>query len=311
MKTYVYKRLSRRPSAFRSLTGMTVREFDNLYKEIGAKIGECLLESLNERDRQRSVGAGGTYKNDTKNRLLMTIIWLRIYATYEVLGFLFDLDKSNVQRNMKPILEVLEKEMKKEIVWPDKEKRQKMRMSQFMKEFSDVVAIVDATEQATQRPKDNDEQEKYYSGKKKRHTLKKQIIVTPEGETTHVSKTEPGSKSDKKIFDESNPGDMDDDDAFMGDKGYQGIQHDHYAILPDKKPKGKELNLEQKARNKRISKMRLVVEHTFGKIKNYQAVSQKYRHPRDSHDAVFGIIVGLVNRQIRSRIAQNTLANFA
>lgn len=307
MKTYVYKRLSRRPSAFRSLTGMTVSEFDTLYKETGSKIGECLLASLNERDRQRSVGAGGVYKNDTKNRLLMTIIWLRIYATYEVLGFLFDLDKSNVQRNMKPILEVLEKEMGKEISWPDKEKRQKMRMAQFMKEFSDVVAIVDATEQPTQRPKDNDEQKKYYSGKKKRHTLKKQIIVTPEGETIHVSKTEPGSKSDKKIFDESDPGDMDDDDAFMGDKGYQGIQHEHYAILPDKKPKGKELSLEKKARNKRISKMRLVVEHTFGKIKNYQAVSQKYRHPRDSHDAVFGIVAGLVNRQIRNRIEQNTL----
>ena len=311
MKTYVYKRLSRRPSAFRSLTGMTVPEFDSLYKETGPKIGECLIESLNERDRQRSVGAGGTYKNDTKNRLLMTIIWLRIYATYEVLGFLFDLNKSNVQRNMKPILEVLEKEMGKEIAWPDKGKRQKMRMEEFVKEFSDVVAIVDATEQPVQRPKDNDGQKIYYSGKKKQHTLKKQIIVTPDGETIHVSKTEPGYKSDKKIFDENDAGDMDDDDAYMGDKGYQGIQQDHYAILPDKKPKGKELSVEQKARNKRISKVRLVVEHTFGKIKNYQAVSQKYRHPRDSHDAVFGIVAGLVNRQIRSRIAQNTLGNFA
>jgi hypothetical protein len=310
MKTYVYKRLSRRPSTFRSLTGMTVSEFDILYKEIGPKIGECLIAILNERDRQRTLGAGGVYKNNSKNRLLMTIIWLRIYATYEVLGFLFALDKSNVQRNMKPILDVLEKEMKKEIAWPDKENRQKMRMAQFMKEFSDVVAIVDATEQPAQRPKDNEVQKKYYSGKKKQHTLKKQIIVTPEGETIHLSKTEPGSKSDKKIFDESDPGDMDDSDAFMGDKGYQGIQQDLYVILPDKKPKGKELSLEQKTRNKRISKVRLVVEHTFGEIKNYQALSQKYRHPRDSHDAVFGIVAGLVNRQIRSRIAENTLGDF-
>ncbi len=100
MKSNVYKRLSRRPSAFRSLTGMFVTEFDDLYKKIGSKIGACLLNSLNARDRQRSVGAGGAYKNDTKNRLLMTIIWLRIYTTYEVLGFLFDVHKSNVYRNM-------------------------------------------------------------------------------------------------------------------------------------------------------------------------------------------------------------------
>ena len=55
MKTHIYKRLHRRPSAFRSLTGMTVPEFDTLYKETGPKIGECLLESLNERDRQSIV----------------------------------------------------------------------------------------------------------------------------------------------------------------------------------------------------------------------------------------------------------------
>ena len=89
MKTYVYERLSRRPAGFRSLTGMSVNEFNDLYEEIGSKIGESLLKSLNERDRERTIGAGGTYKNDTRNRLLMTIIWLRLYVTYEVLGFLF------------------------------------------------------------------------------------------------------------------------------------------------------------------------------------------------------------------------------
>ena len=57
---------------------MTVNEFNDLYKETGSKIGECLIDSLNERDRQRTIGAGGAYKNDTKNRLLMTIIWLRL-----------------------------------------------------------------------------------------------------------------------------------------------------------------------------------------------------------------------------------------
>lgn len=308
MKTYVYKRLSRRPAAFRSMTGMTVNEFDNIYQKIGPKIGEYRRERLTQRERQRALGAGGEYKNDTRNRLLMVLIWLRLYVTYEVLGFLFDLHKSNVYRNMKPVLTVLQQELSGEIAWPDKEKRKKMRMAQFIEEFPQVVAIVDATEQPTQRPKDKKEQQKYYSGKKKQHTLKNQVIVTPEGELIHAGKTEPGSKNDKKIFDESDPGDMDKEDAYMGDKGYQGIQHDHYAILPDKKPKGKELLPEQKERNKRISKARIVVEHTIGKMKIYQVLSQRYRHPRDTHDQVFAVVAGLVNRQIRSQIAQNALA---
>lgn len=289
------------------MTGMTVSKFDNLYQKVGPKIGEYRRKRLTQRERERALGAGGEYKNDTRNRLLMVMIWLRLYVTYEVLGFLFDLHKSNVCRNMSPILTVLQEEMSGEISWPDKEKRKKMRMAQFIEEFPDVIAIVDATEQSTQRPQDDEEQEKYYSGKKNRHTLKNQVVVTPEGELIHAGKTEPGSKHDKKVFDESETGDMD-EGAYMGDKGYQGIQDDHNAILPDKKPRGKELRQEQKARNKRISKARIVVEHTIGKMKIYQVLSQRYRHPRDTHEQVFTIVAGLVNRQIRSRISHKALA---
>jgi putative NADH-flavin reductase len=41
--------------------------------------------------------------------------------------------------------------------------------------------IVDSYEQGRQRPKDYQEQKKYYSGKKKNHTLKNQLIVLPNG----------------------------------------------------------------------------------------------------------------------------------
>ena len=37
----------------------------------------------------------------------MALIWLRVYPVYDVLGFIFDLDKSNICRNLKPILAVL------------------------------------------------------------------------------------------------------------------------------------------------------------------------------------------------------------
>jgi len=38
----------------------------------------------------------------------MALVWLKVYPTYEVLGFLFDLHKRNTQLNVRAVLEVLE-----------------------------------------------------------------------------------------------------------------------------------------------------------------------------------------------------------
>ncbi len=305
MNTHVYARLSRRPAAFRSLTGMSVTEFERLYHRVGPQIIDEHLAALCHRERQRAVGAGGQYKNDVRNRLLLTLVWLRIYATYEVLGFLFDLDKSNVGRNMKPLLAVLRTTLAAEVTGPDQAQRQKMNLGQFIAEFADVVAMVDATEQPTQRPQARETQKKYYSGKKKRPTLKNQIIVTPAGEISQFSKTVPGSKHDKKLFEDSARGALTAAAAYMADKGYQGLQDEHKAVLPDKKPRGKDLTPEQKARNKRSSKARIIGERIIGKLKVYQVLSQKYRHARDSHDEVLESVAGLTNHRIRNQLAQH------
>ncbi|WP_254175218.1 transposase family protein [Planktothrix tepida] len=41
--------------------------------------------------------------------------------------------------------------------------------------------VVDSYEQPRERPTDNEEQKKYYLGKKKAHTFKNQVIVMPNG----------------------------------------------------------------------------------------------------------------------------------
>lgn len=43
------------------------------------------------------------------------------------------------------------------------------------KYFPELKAIIDATEQEIPRPKDRKKRKTHYSGKKKRHTVKKQL----------------------------------------------------------------------------------------------------------------------------------------
>lgn len=305
----IYDKLRRRPAAFRSLTGLSVDEFDALYEELVDKIDSYDEGRLKRRQRERAPGAGGQYKHDARNRLLMAMIWLRIYPTYDVLGFLFELDKSNIGRNLETILAVLRDALGDEIQWPDKSQRQR-KMDDFMQDFPDVVAIVDATEQPTQRPKEKETQKAHYSGKKKRHTLKTQVVVGPDGELMDVSETVPGAQHDKKLYDESGVGAyLDEDEAMMGDSGYQGIQHEHLAVLPYKKPQGGQLTAEQKEHNRQVSRIRVVVENTIAQIKTFRIIAEVYRHAREDYNAIFRTVAVLVNRRIRRhplrRISRN------
>lgn len=63
--------------------------------------------------------------------------------------------------------------------------------------LTEYKLTVDSYEQARERPGDNYEQEKYFSGRKSNHTFKSQMIILPNGiDIVDVVAGEPGPKSD-------------------------------------------------------------------------------------------------------------------
>jgi hypothetical protein len=62
--------------------------------------------------------------------------------------------------------------------------------------------IIDGTERRLNRPKDKDAQKEYYSGKKKSHTVKNNVISQRRGKVVFLSDTYEGKKHDKAIRDE-------------------------------------------------------------------------------------------------------------
>jgi len=71
-----------------------VQEFDDINdKEITKGYLDYELKRLSKRkERKRDTGAGRPFKLDLKDRFLMLLIYYRIYITYTLSGFLFDLD---------------------------------------------------------------------------------------------------------------------------------------------------------------------------------------------------------------------------
>jgi hypothetical protein len=86
---------------------------------------------------------------------------------------------------------------------------------------------------------------------------------------------------------------------------YLGLAQLHPGGLgatPRRKPRNQPRPAEDVAYNTAFAKRRIKVEHTIGRVRRYQAVSQTDRHHRRNHTARVVAIAGLVNRQITSRL---------
>ncbi len=153
-------------------------EFDAIYREITSKYER---RRLSER-RKRDFGAGRKFKLELKDRFLMLLVYYRLYITY-TLSFLFDLDQSNVYRD----IHMLESLVKKYIPFPKKlysMSRRARTMEEVELYFPGFRTFIDATEQEIPRPK-NKGRRKSYSGKRKRHTVKIQYMVNGNGLILH------------------------------------------------------------------------------------------------------------------------------
>ena len=106
-----YEKIFKRPQLANSLIGMSLSEFEKLYAqfELAHRARKSALQytQRHKLKRRRAVGAGPKHKYALRDRLLMTLFWLRAYTTYEVLGFFYGLDKTSVEDNLSDVLDTL------------------------------------------------------------------------------------------------------------------------------------------------------------------------------------------------------------
>ena len=312
-----YQKLLKKPQVAKSLVGMSLVTFDKFYAEFEKTHEESLQSSTTTRagkkKRQRATGAGRKHKYDLRDRLLLTLFWLKAYTTYELLGFFYDLNKTNIEDNLNLILNTLVSMTSFNFERPKANRKKLSSVEEIMDAFPDVRLIIDAKEQRIERPKNKkdkdgnvqDLQKPYYSGKKKAHTIKNQAAISPTGLVEHASESVPGSTHDLTLLRQTDLlSELADNEAAMMDKGYDGITADHpdkKLYLPFKARRNHPLTEEQKAYNRFLAKYRIVVEHTMAQLNKFQILAQKFRHQLTKHSVIFRIVCGLVNRRILLR----------
>lgn len=303
-----YDVLSRKPLIFKSFTGLEVPEFDALYTKTQDSHASYEEKRLHREDRKRRIGAGHPFKLPLRNRLVMLLMYHRLYVTSTLLGFLFNLGQTNVLKNIR----MLEPLVTQVLPLPGKIHQRARRLENLDEVealFPGFKAFLDATEQEIPRPKDKTKRRTHYSGKKKRHTVKTQITVNADGLILHKTPHARGSRHDYALFKWRHPR-LPGNVRLGMDLGYDGVQNDYLgfnALVPFKRRgpgrgkrgvKARELTCEEKAYNQRLSEERVVVEHTISRVKKFRIMAHEFRNRLKHYDAMTDIVCGLVNLRI-------------
>jgi hypothetical protein len=134
------------------------------------------------------------------------------------------------------------------------------------------VVLIDVTETPVERPK---KQRFNYSGKKKRHTQKTQIVADKASRKILCTDFANGRRHDFKLFKDSKVY-LKSESKCLVDTGYQGIQKIHRnSEHPKKKSKKHPLTRDDKKRNQRISSGRITIEHIKKKKKIFRIIAEK------------------------------------
>lgn len=177
--------------------------------------------------RQRASGAGQKPTLATvEAKLFFILFYFKVYPTFDLAGFLFELDRSQANRWMHRLQPLLEDALGETLALPIP-KRKLTSLEEFVAAFPDVERVIlDGTERPIQRAKDRDNQKEDYSGTKKRHTCTRLAAVAPDRRILVFSAAYPGNAHDKGILHTEGWAKwIPDAVKIQGDLGFQGLQN--------------------------------------------------------------------------------------
>jgi hypothetical protein len=324
------KKLRRKPKHFHNFTGLTPGQFDELLVALELLYEQAEEERLDNPNRLRARGAGHKFNLELPERLLMSLMYFRLYITQALLGYLFDLDSSNVNREINGrmlavLSEVLPVPARDEPLLSDplatqatasssgKRKRKGKKIGTLEEllekhpEFKEL--FIDATEQELPRPKDKDRRKDFYSGKrKKRHTAKMQVLSTRNKLILHLCRHVPGRVSDLLLLRATGvmrkiPKGV----VLRVDKGYEGLEEEYPKVRVEKPRKARRahpLTVLERIYNRAMSTLRIPVEHAIGHLKKYRLLAGIYRAKKpERYDESALVIAGLHNYKELGRLS--------
>lgn len=279
------------PTRIHGLFGLWPRALGELLAVVLPVLVERRRQAQENRpNRKRKVGGGRQRLLTPCQEVLLTLAYLRHNVAHEVIGELFGVSADVSENTFHEVIRILQ-DVCPSSRWEAEKKWKKSEPSWEPTEPDRL--LIDSFETPIRRPSDNDRQRRTYSGKKKRHTLKSQVVTDAKGEILELDTGHRGPKADIRIYEESGVEERYPDTPKLADKAYQSSQHPTLHT-PHKKPKGGELTPEQREANRQLAQQRIYVEHGIRRVKGWRILRDDYRLAVGLFATVAHAVVGLV-----------------
>lgn len=258
---------------FKRLFGVRRQTFDQMVK------------AFNENIKLKK--NSGVAKLSREDQVLVALQYWREYRTYFHIASDWGVSESTICRTVQKVENILIRCGMFSL--PGKK-------SLWQEEAPEAV-VVDVTESPIERPKHG--QRRFYSGKKKYHTLKSQLVVNLQTGMIICTAYSHGKQHDFRLFKHSKVS-FHEQTVVLADRGYQGMAKIHpNCQTPHKKSRGGTLTQEDKSFNRQLAKLRVVSEHINRYLKIFKILRERYRNRRRRFGLRCNLIAGLYNYELQ------------
>lgn len=285
------------PHDTKKVIGIDYDQFQQLLCQAEQSHQQRQAEIEKRKIRINAKGGGQQKILSNAEGVCLCLVYLRQHSTFMMLGIQFGVSKTTANDTFHYWLDIIADLLPPSLL--EQTKRQGDDLEELQKFLEKHRLLIDSTEQQRERPGDNQEQKRFYSGKQKSHTFKNQIISLPEGkDIVDIIVGECGPESDINLF-RKQRNNLSSQQEYEGDKAYVG---DAKITTPHKKPRNGKLTDKQKEENKLLSSKRIFIEHLNRLLKIFRVAKEQFRlsskNYRKAIRAVFGLVrlrIGAIN----------------
>ena len=296
-----YQHIKDKPRQCKRLFGIEYEELCTLIDITVDTRAVAIAQAARAKIRVNAAGGGCPDKLSEAEALSLCLFYLRQHPTFEVLGLLYGVCESTAHSLYHRWVGELHQHLP--CSWLEEVSEHPEALLHLQQVVAEHELLVDSTEQARERPCDNEEQKAFYSGKKKQHTFKNQIVSLSTGDDiVDVLVGAEGPRSDQSLLREQQRR-FSDTQRFGGDKGYQGVERTR---TPVKKPRKRDLTPEAKAANRDFAQDRIFIEHLIRVIKIWRIAQERFRLQGQHYVTAIQVVCGLV----RLRLGRFQLGTF-
>ncbi|WP_392530078.1 transposase family protein [Nostoc sp. C117] len=173
----VFDYIQKYPHRTKQILGISYEQLQSLLNCAINRYKEIKTKQESQKIRINAPGGGRPEKLLIQEQICLCLFYLRQMPTFQVLGMLFGVSKTEANDTFHDWIPILRDILPSSLLEQVSNNESDLLFVQEV--LTNFRLLVDSMEQPINRPSDDKEQQKYFSGKKRQHTLKNQVIGLP------------------------------------------------------------------------------------------------------------------------------------